>query len=307
MKKIFYYLLDFFKEHGSISLLLGFSIFLGLSFYVNYHIRPTSLSFQDWRSWPMLYGFYVLPYFVGVLGYALAFQKHDFWQKPEFWVLSAAILLVPTLNGNCSYYRDWGVFEINYFIRKVSFNLHSSVVYAGIPLAILLLYNHQPYSKTFFGCTAQNFDWLTYTLMMLIMLPLLWWASYRPDFLETYPRYLPSHAEPYWGVPAWLTVGAYELSYAIQFVALEIFFRGFIVFALSKFLGGGAIYPMVLVYAYIHFGKPMPEALGSIFGGLILGVVALRTGSVFGGMFIHIGVALGMEIFAFRQMPNSLF
>ncbi len=302
MKKILNYLLEHQKAHGSWWLLMAFTLFLGLSFYINYAQKPI-LSYSGWLYWLRTYGFYGLAYFVGVVGYALVFKKQNFWSKPEFWVLSGALLLVPTLNDCANYYRDWGVFEINYFVRKVSFNLHCSVVYLAIPCLLMFIYEYNPHSKTFFGFTATGFDWRTYAIMLAIMLPLLWFVADRPDFLNTYPRYKPSHAEFYWDVPKWLTIGAYELSYALQFLSLELFFRGFFIFALSKYLGQGAVYPMVLIYAFIHFSKPMPEALGSIFGGFILGVVALRTGSVMGGVFIHIGVAWAMEYFAFRQLP----
>ena len=70
---------------------------------------------------------------------------------------------------------------------------------------------------------------------------------------------------------------------------------------LARYLGAYAVYPMVAVYCYIHFGKPFAEALGSIFGGYILGVISLESRSVMGGVLIHIGVALGMEILAFAQ------
>jgi hypothetical protein len=71
--------------------------------------------------------------------------------------------------------------------------------------------------------------------------------------------------------------------------------------ALAKYLGSGAIWVMVAVYVFIHFNKPMFEAIGSFFGGYILGVIAYYSRSIYGGIFIHIGVALLMELFAFLQ------
>ena len=40
-----------------------------------------------------------------------------------------------------------------------------------------------------------------------------------------------------------------------------------------------SIVVMTVPYTMIHFGKPMPEAIGAIFAGLILGYMALRSRS----------------------------
>jgi membrane protease YdiL (CAAX protease family) len=53
---------------------------------------------------------------------------------------------------------------------------------------------------------------------------------------------------------------------------------------------------MVVAYAMIHFEKPLLEALSSIFGGLVLGIISYRTKSIYGGVIIHLGIASTMEI-----------
>jgi hypothetical protein len=66
-------------------------------------------------------------------------------------------------------------------------------------------------------------------------------------------------------------------------------------------LGRGAVLSMAVLYCTLHFGKPMGEAISSIFGGYILGVVAYETKSIWGGVIVHIGIAWMMEIIAFLQ------
>ena len=61
---------------------------------------------------------------------------------------------------------------------------------------------------------------------------------------------------------------------------------------------------MVVWYATIHFGRPLGETVSSLIGGYILGVLALSTRSIWGGLLIHIGVAWLMEAFAFWQMHS---
>jgi hypothetical protein len=58
---------------------------------------------------------------------------------------------------------------------------------------------------------------------------------------------------------------------------------------------------MISVYCFLHFGKPMGEAISSIFGGYILGVIAYNTKSISGGIIVHMGVAWMMDFFAYLQ------
>jgi membrane protease YdiL (CAAX protease family) len=55
---------------------------------------------------------------------------------------------------------------------------------------------------------------------------------------------------------------------------------------------------MVIPYCMIHFGKPVPEALAAIFAGVVLGVLALRSGSFYLGVVLHCVVALLMDLLA---------
>ena len=71
------------------------------------------------------------------------------------------------------------------------------------------------------------------------------------------------------------------------------------VVGLSRYLGKNAILPMVACYAFLHFGKPMWETIGSVFGGFGLGVLAYESKNIYGGLIVHLGVAWGMEFSAF--------
>jgi membrane protease YdiL (CAAX protease family) len=88
----------------------------------------------------------------------------------------------------------------------------------------------------------------------------------------------------------------FELSYGIDFVTIELFFRGFLVLAFVRHAGEEAILPMAVFYCSIHFGKPLAECISSFFGGIILGVVVYKTGSITGGLVVHLGIAWLMEI-----------
>jgi len=135
--------------------------------------------------------------------------------------------------------------------------------------------------------------WWVYLAMLAFMLPLLIYFSYKPSFLRTYPYYRLEASEPLWP-----NLWCWELAYCGQFFCLEFFFRGFMVQGTRHRFGAYSILVMTIPYCMIHFGKPMPETLGSIVAGVVLGFMALRTRSVWLGTALHISVAMTMDFLA---------
>lgn len=130
-----------------------------------------------------------------------------------------------------------------------------------------------------------------YVLMFAVVIPLVFVVSDSPQFLAKYPKYKLA-AQSMYQLVTW------EAAYAAQFFMLEFFFRGFALFAMARYVGHVAIFIIVIPYCMIHFGKPLPETLGSIVTGIALGTLALRTRSIYGGVLIHIAVAWSMDFFA---------
>ncbi|HYO96965.1 MAG TPA: CPBP family intramembrane glutamic endopeptidase [Polyangiaceae bacterium] len=133
--------------------------------------------------------------------------------------------------------------------------------------------------------------WWIYLGLLLLVVPVAYVASTTDAFLNTYPKY----RGPLASVTELLL---WELAYGFQFFMLELFFRGFLIFALARSIGSLSIFVMVVPYAMIHFGKPLSECLGSVVAGIALGTLALRTGSIYGGVLVHCGVAWSMDLFA---------
>jgi len=98
------------------------------------------------------------------------------------------------------------------------------------------------------------------------------------------------------GLPQWSTVVAFETSYAMGFVTVEMIFRGFLTLGMAKELARNAVVPMALVYCVAHFGKPVGECISSLFGGYLLGVVAYRYKSIVIGILLHLSLAMSMEL-----------
>lgn len=132
--------------------------------------------------------------------------------------------------------------------------------------------------------------WL-YAALFLAALPFLYFASARESFLDMYPFYRPGLEYPvYWAI--------FEVAYLLTFVTVEFFFRGFLIFGLEKHFGDSAVLVAAVPYCMIHFGKPMPETLAAIMGACILGTLALRTRSIYGGVVVHQLVAITMDLLA---------
>lgn len=173
-------------------------------------------------------------------------------------------------------------------------NLPSKLIAVLIPL--LLVWWMGKYDKPFFGWTISGFDARPYLLMLMIMVPLIAWASFQEDFLVTYPKLKQVAFINAYSKHTWWHKLLYEIAYGVDFVTIEMFFRGFLVLAFVRYVGQDAILPMAVFYCSIHFGKPLAECISSFFGGIILGVVVYRTGSITGGLMVHLGIAWLMEI-----------
>ena len=133
-----------------------------------------------------------------------------------------------------------------------------------------------------------------YFLMVLYMLPLIIWAACQNSFLHMYPRaHFVEHLEVKQDFFHYLV---FECSYGFDFVSIELFFRGFLILAFMRIAGMQCILPAACFYCCIHLGKPMPEAISSFFGGLILGTVSYHSKSIWGGFIVHLGIAWMMEV-----------
>ncbi|MCF8058303.1 MAG: CPBP family intramembrane metalloprotease [Bacteriovoracaceae bacterium] len=108
----------------------------------------------------------------------------------------------------------------------------------------------------------------------------------QESFYNFYPLYRPKN---------WLDWGLFELIYLPQFIAVEFFFRGPILFALNERMGRISIIMMTLPYAMIHIHKPFPEAIGSVFAGLVLSHYSLKSKSIWPGVCLHICIAFSAD------------
>lgn len=139
------------------------------------------------------------------------------------------------------------------------------------------------------GELGQHWHW--YGLLATPILSLVVLASFRDDFTSYYPFYRQASRSG-------LDLLLWEAIYLTQFVCLEFFFRGFLLHGCQRAFGANAVLVMCLPYLMIHFSKPWLEATGAWLFGLFLGVLALRSRSIWGGVVVHVTIALSMDLLA---------
>lgn len=165
---------------------------------------------------------------------------------------------------------------------------------ACLPLAAFwALIDRRPHP---YGLRLRGIKWSPYLAMLLLVAPFVLAVSFLPDFRHTYPRYFTDQPSAMPQYASLHRIALFFALYAFGFVAVELFFRGFALQVLRPWLSYDAIVFAAAVYCLIHFQKPLLETVSSFFGALLLGLIAMRTGSIVGGIAAHVGLAWMMEL-----------
>lgn len=182
-------------------------------------------------------------------------------------------------------------YELSQFIYWSVFRVG---IYVLLPWLVVLLMPGERIRD--YGLSPRGFFqhlWI-YGALYAVIFPPLVMVSYTKPFQRTYPFYKLAPR-------SWFDFGIWEGFYGIQFFALEVFFRGFMLHPLKRALGAYAIFVMAVPYCMIHFNKPLAEVLGAILAGTILGTLSLRTRSIWCGVLIHVTVAVSMDLLSLSQ------
>jgi hypothetical protein len=306
MKKILFYLKQHFQQDFSKSVYSVTLLFLTTCIFFNYQfdIESRIIDADKGKIIRALWYFFLYAaayYGTSLIQFCLGKDKSAFYKK-RFWLYSLFGLMILSFWHELIYLENNLLLQtgnLYIFLFKCFVNLNSLFTVL-IPLLIFyFIFDRQ--QKNFYGLTFRHTDFRPYAWMLLIMLPLIGWASFQPDFLRQYPSYRSAFPVAGSGLPAGVLALIFELAYGWDFIATELVFRGFFVIGMSYILGRQAVLNMAVLYAFLHFGKPLGETIGSVFGGYILGVIALYTRNIWGGIAVHLGVAWLMELAAFMQ------
>lgn len=183
-----------------------------------------------------------------------------------------------------------------------------------VPLVIIVLFLKQEPSQ--FGMTRGDrrlglkWTWISIVGMAVVIAVAVSIPSLRTQFQS---QYLYGRlSQPLSGVgPVFFfqhvslkALVYYELAMGFYMFCWEFFFRGFLLFGLQKtFLRTwGAVIVQALIFSLLHWSyvpgasKPPVEVLSALPGGLILGILALRTRSFLYGFLAHWAISLTLDV-----------
>ncbi len=176
------------------------------------------------------------------------------------------------------------------FVQVMWWGLASIALYVLIPVFYSVLFRQRIRD---YGLSLKfvKTEVVLFLLVAPVIAVLVWLATADLRFQHMYPFYAMQSDDPN-GVTKLLI---FEAVYGLSFVALEFFFRGFLVHAGNRVVGVHAVALMALSYCLIHLGKPLPECLSSLVGGLLLGYVSLKLKSIAVGVVAHLTMAWGTD------------
>jgi hypothetical protein len=302
MNLILSYIQDFFRSIDKWLLVFcaGFvAIFITLNYKWGIETKWLYSIHNRFGKFLGFYAVYAIAFIIPFL--LLIFTRHrDAFHSTMFWVLLIVSPAIFAFKVSAAGPGEWIPLNTNATWAKyysIIVNLPSRLMLVAIPLLFFYLLENN--NGSFWGLTSKNFNWQPYLLMLMLMVPVIAFASTQPDFLQMYPKVEQVAFIDNNTTHSWFYKLLFEISYGLDFVTIELFFRGLLIFAFVRYVGADAILPMAVFYCSIHFGKPLFECISSFFGGILLGIIAYRTQSILGGMLVHVGIAWMMELGGF--------
>jgi hypothetical protein len=293
-----------FKD-GSWFILL---LFLSLSLFINYYFNFEKSVLYSYSSKPfgivLYFCFYSVAYFPLVIWLLYRSKKLHLLKNKYFLLLSVGVIL--SLSISATYFYLSPILKLfpnpktEYLVRKLLVNSRN-ILLVALPALLIWKYVKEKGDR-FFWISFQRIKIKIYLLWLVLPVIIIAFISLTDSFQAAYPTFKPIQASNALNIHRYAWFGLYEFVYGFDFVWVEFLFRGLLILGLFKILGKDVIIPMVSLYCFLHFGKPMGEAISSIAGGYFLGVLALYTRSIAGGSILHIGIAYAMDLFALMWM-----
>ena len=311
MKTFITYLKDFIQTDFNWKTYSSIFLFLSIAIFTNYYFDLKNSLFDCQKNSIFRFLLYLSLYstaYYGTLTIYLLTTKINYFNNKSLLIKSFSALLLIAFDSSFKITAEDLSYSLSFASEQASYcskilNLLLPIV-AYIIGFFILRNQFDKNAKHLYGLTTQDFHWKPYSLLLFIMVPFIAIASFQADFTTQYPFFKYWLFEPSFGLTQKQQFYAYESLYLFNFVNIELLFRGVLVIGMVHYLGPKAILPMIVTYTFLHFGKPPLEAISSALGGYILGVIAFRTTTIFGGILLHIGIALLMDLFAIQQLRN---
>lgn len=310
MKKFFQYFKDFHKDYFHWGMYLSCLFFMGVTIVFNY--TTFNGNFEDnfidkyTRSnlRPILFFLTHAITFWGCLFVIWLFRrKKDKIFTKAFWIKSSVVFAILSIDRSFFFYYQLKnlvpISTVNFYYQCLP-NI-SSLFTIMIPLFIFKYIFDRKEDFGLYGLKFTKVDFKPYWILLGLMMPILFLGvSLIPEVQNYYPTFRNVGSQSFtrfYNISRPIAFAIYETFYVSDFMFTELFFRGVLIIGFAKLLGKNCVIPMAATYAALHFGKPIAETVSSIFGGYILGVIALYSRNIWGGVFVHGGIAFFMDLF----------
>lgn len=234
-------------------------------------------------------------------------ERNDLLNR-KFWLISLSGITIYSLDTGFLFHKHIIEYmEVPDKLYRFCYALLSNAIeFLTIALPLFLVNRYFiPTCDDNLGINKKEIELRPFFVLLLLIAPFIFFSAYEKGLNNYYPTFRYASTASTLHVATWVPLSLYEFFYGLDFFNVELMFRGFMVVGMSALLGRHALLPMAVFYCTIHFGKPLAEAVSSLFGGYILGAIAYKTRAIWGGVIVHIGLALLME-FSAMLVKNQL-
>jgi membrane protease YdiL (CAAX protease family) len=210
------------------------------------------------------------------------------------WYYTSRRFFRATWFEDLQFERDVYLWEYLYWFAGDIFTLFV------IPALIIKLWFREKLGS--YGVAAGDYKaGVKYSIIFLaIMLPVIWVVSSSGEFADAYPMLYDAKLS----LRVFLI---FETGLVFYIAAWEFIWRGFMLFGLKEKFGYYSVFIQMIPFLILHNGKPAVEAFSAILGGIALGILALRTGSVLYGIFIHAGIMFTIDFISVLRFKAQDF
>ncbi len=218
-------------------------------------------------------------------------------RKPTIILLSAPVILTTfRYYGTKDFYLNhlgpaFSLFG-NGELASALYTFSSSLVLLGLlPALTVKFIFHESLSDYGVRLGDWQFGAKAFLILGPVMMALTYPSSQMESFFAEYPLYKGAGAS----LPIFML---YSLLYLVYYLGWEFFFRGYMQFGLRGRLGdANAILVQTLASCLLHIGKPDAEIYSSILGGIVWGMVVLRTRSLLSVVLLHWLLGISLDAF----------
>jgi len=230
------------------------------------------------------------------------FKQIDFdWRDIHIYVL---LLSAPILLTIYRYHAYPGFFSPDFdfgLLPDQNISVNQFIRFFGLFFVLPALYVKLVMHKSLKDFGLGLGDYKTGLKILAVLIPVIFIAIYfaaqMPDVRSEYPlakSLLQDHSHLIF----------YELAYVIfYYIAWEFYFRGVLIFGLKNRFGAfNAILIQTISSCLVHIGKPEGEILGAIIVGIIFGLIALRTRSIWYVLILHALIGVLTDLYIIYQV-----